>query len=517
MLFNSYDFLLIFLPVVLAGFALTERLGNRVAIMWLVTASLVFYSYWNPSYVVLLIVSIVMNFAIGKGLGERKSIAVLTVGITFNVGLIGYYKYANFFVDLASGGNGPFLDIFLPLGISFFTFQQITYLVDSYRRDVTPHSFSEYALFVSFFPQLIAGPIVHQKEILPQYTQKRLRLKSSNLVMGLMVFTVGLCKKVIIADGVAVYADPMFVAAEAGQMISFIEAWAGILAFSFQIYFDFSGYSDMAIGLALMFGIRLPINFASPYKATSIIDFWRRWHMTLSRFLRDYLYIPLGGSRRGNVRRYVNLIIVMVLGGLWHGAGLTFLIWGALHGVYLLLNHAWREVSARTGFGDRLGATPYGRLLSWALTFLCVVVAWVFFRAESFEGAFNILAGMMGAEGRLLLPVSYAGYLGPLANVFAGAGFEFVPWSASMLFSGITEIFYLSVVLAIVVGLPTTQECIRFAALAPDRRTVINRRPPKILFWRRSPTWAISAGVLFAGTMIWMSRDFNIAFVYFQF
>ena len=398
MLFNSYVFLFAFLPATLAGFFLLgSRQVYRGALAWLVCCSLFFYGWWNPKYLALILASIFVNFSLGILLSRRGSLrgALLLVGVAFNLGLLAYFKYANFFVDSVNHllGASYHLDtILLPLAISFFTFQQIAYLVDAYRGESEEHSFLHYALFVTFFPQLIAGPIVHHGEMLPQFADRKIfRPDYRNLAVGITIFTFGLFKKVVMADGVALFATPIFGAAEAGVGLSTYEAWCGALAYTLQIYFDFSGYSDMAIGLGRMFGIRLPLNFHSPLKSTNLIEFWRRWHMTLSRFLRDYLYIPLGGNRHGNARRYVNLLTTMVLGGLWHGASWTFVVWGTAHGVGLALNHAWRE-----SLGKSVGAARF-----WAppLTFVFIVVTYVVFRAETFGGALDVIGPMFDFTG----------------------------------------------------------------------------------------------------------------------
>lgn len=408
MLFNSYIFILAFLPLVLVGFfLLSRRNGRSSAVLFLTAASLLFYGWWNPKFLALILISIVVNFCIGRMIHLGRKTAWMWAGIIFNLGLLGYFKYAIFLADAVSqalGSNIPMPDIILPLAISFFTFQQITYLVDTKKGQVAPHRFLEYCLFVTFFPQLIAGPIVHHKEMMPQFSNpERFQFSWDNLSQGTSIFAVGLFKKVIIADTMARFATPVFTAAETGVPIGLIDGWGAALAYTFQLYFDFSGYSDMAIGLALMFGIRLPVNFFSPYKATSIIDFWRRWHMTLSRFLRDYLYIPLGGNRRGSARRHVNLMITMILGGLWHGAGWTFLAWGALHGLYLMTNNLWHRLMKNAGLSSRqfFGGTWGAQLL----TFLAVVVGWVVFRADSLNGAANVLAGMAGLHGNGIPPV----------------------------------------------------------------------------------------------------------------
>lgn len=413
MLFNSYIFIFGFLPIVLAGFfAIGARGHHRVAIAWLVGASLFFYGWWNPAYLGLILGSILFNYAAGVALGGREQGLsrkwLLALGVAGNLGLLGYFKYANFFVDnisLVTGADYHLGTIVLPLAISFFTFQQIAYLVDAYKGETREYNFLHYCLFVTFFPQLIAGPIVHHREMLPQFARDRIyRLNYGHLAIGISIFTLGLFKKVVLADGVAVYVAPVFDAAEAGIALNMYEAWQGAMAYTFQLYFDFSGYSDMAIGLGRMFGIKLPLNFNSPYKAGNIIEFWRCWHMTLSRFLRDYLYIPLGGNRKGTTRRHVNLMITMILGGLWHGAGWNFIIWGALHGFYLVVNHVWHGV-LRAFNGAARTSTFISRGMARLVTFAVVVVAWVFFRAESLPGAMNLLSAMAGGNG-LSLPES---------------------------------------------------------------------------------------------------------------
>jgi len=414
MLFNSYSFIFGFLPVVLLGFFWLARFSHAYAAGWLALASLFFYGYWNPAYIGLLLGSIICNYTFGvwiakagvkearSGDGGRRKKHLLMAAIAANLLLLGYYKYANFFVgsvnDIA-GTSWSLGTIMLPLGISFFTFTQIAYLVDTYRGEVKEYNFVHYVLFVTYFPHLIAGPVLHHKEMMPQFAhQSTYRIDWNNVASGLMLFTLGLCKKTLWADPLAAYADGIFAGVGMGMTPTSYEAWAGALTYTLQIYFDFSGYTDMALGIALMFGIRLPINFDSPYKATSIIDFWRRWHMTLSRFLRDYLYIPLGGNRRGKLMRYVNLMATMVLGGLWHGAGWTFVLWGALHGAYLAINHLWRElVVARL---PRWMPAWLSGLMGGMLTFAAVVTAWVLFRSTNIEQALVILKAMYGIEAR---------------------------------------------------------------------------------------------------------------------
>lgn len=399
MLFNSYIFIFIFLPIALLGFHfIGKKFHHRVSVSWLVLVSLFFYGWWNFVYLGLIIISIAFNYVVGLSLRRKASKFLLVFGVVANLGLIGYFKYAGFFVEMASfviSKNFSIERVALPLAISFFTFQQITYLFDAHKGLTKTHDFLHYCLFVTFFPQLIAGPIVHHKELLPQFSTDIYKLKASHLAIGFSIFTLGLFKKVVLADSVAIYALPVFLAAENNVVLTLFEAWAGALAYTFQLYFDFSGYSDMAIGLARMFGIVLPLNFYSPYKANNIIEFWRRWHITLSRFLRDYLYIPLGGNRKGRIRRHVNLMVTMLLGGLWHGGGWTFIIWGGMHGLFLSINHGWNYYSKKL-FGARGGMPCF---IARFITFFAVVIAWVMFRAESVDGALNMYVGMSGYNG----------------------------------------------------------------------------------------------------------------------
>jgi D-alanyl-lipoteichoic acid acyltransferase DltB (MBOAT superfamily) len=349
MLFNSLIFILGFLPIVLLLYLGLEYLRKpTIAIIWLFIASLFFYAWWNWPYVLLLLGSIIGNYLFGKALTRWNNKSLLIASVSANLLLIGYFKYHNFFLDnlnYLSGLQIPNADIFLPLGISFFTFQQIAFLIDIYNKQVQITAFSSYALFISFFPQLIAGPIVHYQEIVPQMGQRRsLAIINQDLQIGLTIFLIGLFKKFAIADTLAIYASPIFMQADSLVALDGMIAWRATFAYAFQIYFDFSGYSDMAIGLGRLFGLRLPLNFFSPYKALNISDFWRCWHITLSRFLRDYLYIPLGGSKKGQLRTVVNLLTVMFLGGLWHGAGWNFIIWGMLHGFYLTCYHGFNNI-----------------------------------------------------------------------------------------------------------------------------------------------------------------------------
>jgi D-alanyl-lipoteichoic acid acyltransferase DltB (MBOAT superfamily) len=415
MLFNTPEFILGFLPLALGGFFAAGRLyGARAALVWLVAADLVFYGWWNPRYVPLLVGSVGVNYLLGQRIlplaqaGRHAAARVWLIGgVTFNLGLLGWFKYADFLLHVAAP-HAPTLGVVLPLAISFFTFQQIMFLVDSARTTRPKVGPLPYAAFVCFFPHLIAGPIVRPSDILPQLQARRLaRPDAANIATGVTIFLLGLSKKLVLADTFGGFADVGFAAAQHGTALTLIEAWYAVLAYSLQLYFDFSGYSDMAIGLARMANIRFPLNFNSPYKARDIADFWRRWHMSLSRFLRDYLYIPLGGNRHGEARRGVNVMLTMLLGGLWHGAAWNFVAWGGLHGAYLIVHRLW----------GRLGWRLPGPVAQ-ALTLLAVVVAWVPFRADGVDAALGMLRGMAGLNG-LALPRMIIDAWSPLAAIAA--------------------------------------------------------------------------------------------------
>lgn len=417
MLFTTATFAFLFLPLALAGYYVLGRLSHAGAALWLFAASVFFYAYWMPEFTLLLLGSIGVNFALGQRIraclaAPRAARAWLVVGLAFNLGLLAYFKYANFFVgnlNAALGVDWQPGHVILPIGISFYSFTQIAYLVDTWGGKVSESRLVHYGLFVTYFPHLIAGPVLHHAQMMPQFGDPAVyRYDGARFWGGLTIFALGLVKKVVLADGVAPYADAVFTPVDAGATPSSAEAWLAALAYTMQLYFDFSGYSDMAIGLSWMFNIRLPVNFDSPYKARSISDFWRRWHISLSTFLRDYLYIPLGGSRKGPARRYASLLATMVLGGLWHGASWSFVVWGALHGAYLVINHGFSALAKRLGVSSRLAGSRAFSVGAWAVTFMSVVVAWVIFRAQTLAGAGRMwlaLAGMAtgSAEPDLLL------------------------------------------------------------------------------------------------------------------
>jgi len=491
MLFNSYTFIFAFLPLTLLVYYSLRGAGfERSAILALTLLSLGFYGWWNPIDLLLLISLTFANYLFAKCIWAYRqahpSVAktFLIGGLIGNLAVLGYFKYANFLIDNTNAllGLNLFLaQIVLPLGISFFTFQKIAFLVDVYRGKVDFLNGLDFSLFVSFFPQLIAGPIVHHSEVLPQFRQTG--VISGQIPMGVTIFIIGLAKKIWLADTAALYATPPFAAAASGETLSLLAAWSGALAYAMQLYFDFSGYSDMAIGAALLVGIRLPVNFNSPYKATGVIDFWRRWHITLSRFLREYLYIPLGGNRHGPVRRYINLLLTMLLGGLWHGANWTFVVWGMLHGVYLVVNHAWHFVRPRI----LKMSTPVRPIEVWigrVVTLMAITFAWVFFRAADVATAFSMLGSMVGL------------------HEFGTATFG-------------SETFLLIALLLGAFFAPNTQELTGYVGPSGIYGEGVAPAQPVQLRWQPTLRWAAMMGCLFAFAVASLSRLSE--FIYFQF
>jgi alginate O-acetyltransferase complex protein AlgI len=520
MLFNSYKFIFLFLPLSLLVFHWIGRRGHhRIAIAWLVGISLFFYGWWNPSYLGLILFSILFNYGVGFSLGgapnsSQKKLGVI-LGIIINLGLLVYYKYANFFVknfNSLAGTEKTLHEIILPLAISFFTFQQIAYLIDVYRGETKEYNFLHYCLFVTFFPQLIAGPIVHHKEMLPQFMRGAVYcLRAKHLAVGFTIFVIGLFKKVILADGVAAYATPMFAAAESAVVLTFFEAWLGALAYSLQLYFDFSGYSDMAIGLARMFGIRLPLNFNSPYKATSIIGFWRRWHITLSRFLRDYLYTPLSGNRKGEIRRILSLMITMLLGGLWHGAGWTFVLWGGLHGLYLVINHSWRNLCRHRR------RSKSEAFVGWIITMLAVIVTWVPFRAQTIDGAINILTTMVGGN-KISLSPSLIGGIGSIEQWLLEHGVIFQGMFSNGIFesSPASGMIWILVLLIVSTVLPNTQQIMyRYRPAFEVYKGEISPLRYRWMEWRPTFPWVLFTTIAFTFAILELTKVSE--FIYFQF
>jgi D-alanyl-lipoteichoic acid acyltransferase DltB (MBOAT superfamily) len=520
MLFNSLEFVFLFLPLTLVGFFnLGARSQYRLALAWLLASAIFFYSWWNSANTIVLISSILFNYGIGAALTTQANRTVskkitLFLGILVNLSVLGYFKYANFLVETTNAlvNTNITLDkIALPLGISFFTFQQIAYLVDSYRGETkSNYSFLNYATFVTFFPHLLAGPIIHHKSIITQFADRTLyRFNSENLAIGITLFALGLFKKVVLADGVAPYANQVFTVANHPDVsLTFFEAWLGALAYTLQLYFDFSGYSDMAIGIAKMFGVQLPINFNSPYKSLNIIDFWRRWHITLSNFLRNYLYIPLGGNRKGEIRRNTNLMITMLLGGLWHGAGWSFVFWGGLHGVYLLINHQWRSFRQHILKQDLNHNKHWSRLLSGLITFIAVVIGWVFFRARDMHVAWIVLQGMIRVNQlnfKELMP-NLELKIEQVEDVY-----ELHPVIPILIISGLFLLVWF---------LPNTQQWIGEHYLTnsqPELESTNNSQPPKKLkfHWQPNQFWAVVCAVLSAIGLLNLVKVSE--FLYFEF
>lgn len=514
MLFNSFGFLFLFMPAVVLGFFLLARLRRDWAAAWLALASLFFYGWWDVRYLPLLLGSICLNYLAGRLIAQcqgRPRLRWLTLAVVLNLALLGYYKYAAFAIGSINallGSDYPLLAVVLPIGISFFTFTQIAFLVDTYRGEVREVNFTHYLLFVTYFPHLIAGPVLHHKEMMPQFADARnYRLSARNWAIGLSIFAIGLAKKVLVADNLAEYANAVF---NQGGAPGLLVAWGGVLAYAFQLYFDFSGYSDMAIGLSRLFGVKLPLNFHSPYQSPNIIVFWRHWHMTLSRFLRDYLYIPLGGGRKGALRRYLNLMITMVLGGLWHGAGWNFVIWGALHGAYLMINHGWQALR-----GPRTGDSRTARVAGVALTFVAVCVAWVFFRASDLTRALEILRGMFMMAGiglpdaiGLRLGDGLRGWMEAHGVVFyLGGGARFVETWLWVLAAGVLVFFC-----------PNTQQIMRHmepALTEPGSTQRAEPGAPDSGGWRPTRRWACWIGVLLVLSLLSLNRPAE--FLYFQF
>lgn len=504
MLFNSWPFLFVFLPLCWIAFFFLQKVKRPQAAVWLlVGASLFFYAYWDTQYLPLLLLSISWNYAAGRWIEKTGSKVVLTVAVGGDLLALCFYKYAAFFVhnwNWLTASAWPEPEYVLPLGISFFTFTQIAYLVDTYRGETKKYAPGMYSLFVTFFPHLIAGPILYHKHVIPQFQAMRLQMPSlENLRLGLVFLTIGLFKKVWIADSLAPWVSALF---DQAERLSFVEAWMAALGYTLQLYFDFSAYSEMAIALGLFFNIRLPINFLSPYQASSIIDFWRRWHMSLSAFLKDYLYIPLGGNRFGEFRRMRNLLLTMLLGGLWHGAGWTFVVWGGLHGLFLVVNHQWKK-------RGRTLPTP----AAWLLTYLCVVCAWVFFRADSLEQAFNILAVMAGSKGVLLSP-SWESWVSPAWKqwgIYTGAYVYVGADRSTMDLLKIAEVFVLQ---CCVMYCPS----ILSLCCYHDGWTVFksSRKEGESQFWRAS--WAAMAlGIMFFFIVKRIMGAQESAFLYFNF
>jgi len=531
MLFNSNEFLLGFLPVTLITFYLLGTVSRTAAIRWLILASLTFYAWWRPVNVLIIAPSIVINFTLGRillrlnesGAPRRACQAVLVLGILFNVAFLGYFKYTNFLFDAVNdvfGANIILAHIILPLGISFITFQKIAFLIDVQAGRVKYFTFQDYCIFVLFFPQLVAGPIVHYREMMPQFHSVSCRFEKENLVIGLTLLSFGLFKKVVLADHIALFVTPLYDRVPAGGNASFLMAWMAAVGFTLQIYFDFSGYTDMALGLARFFGIRLPQNFDSPLRAPSIIEFWLRWHMTLTRFLTAYIYNPLAlwltrrrlangrsalGGRDATIGAFVCILMfptitTMFISGLWHGAGYGFIVWGLIHGSYLTINHAWRMLKVRLGL-KWSGNPNVAKCAGVALTFASVVFAMVFFRSATIASAVELTKGMIGLNG-IALPNAILGGTGRLASTLRHIGVG--PDSMSVHDFGMTGI-WIAILAFVAFACPNTLELL--ARYEPALGVSEKRARPimgAVNQWSASLPWAIGvaaiAGVAMAST-----------------
>lgn len=517
MLFNSNEFLFVFLPLSLMLYHWCKyALGKEKAIPLLFVLSLFFYGYWEWRYVPLLLISIGINLFLVRQIVNDPKNTFLKIGIIFNLFLLAIYKYLGFIevnIEALTGTTINLPELVLPIGISFYTFQQIAYLVDASRNkaeiQIPP---TKYGLFICFFPQLIAGPIVHHKEMMPQFEIDHKKLNMMRLAcIGLAIFTIGISKKVLLADPLGAYASPLFNRAELGADIHFFIAWTAAFAYGLQIYFDFSGYSEMAIGLALMFGVKLPTNFNSPYKSRSIIEFWRTWHMTLSRFLRDYLYFPLGGGRTSKFRRYLNLMIVMLVGGFWHGASWTFIIWGGLHGTYLMINHGWRHFASKmkSKILDFISSK-----IAWPLTYICAIAAFVIFRAESLSGASNLYLAMFGFDG-LSVPLELKPLLElvKIDNYF----YFFAENKRFEFYIGLITIFIGS---AIALFAPNALQLLKHYKPTEDFRdveTTFRKGSFSFLRFRISKRYAFVTGFMFYLSIKAINSAAETEFLYFQF
>jgi len=543
MLFNSYEFIFVFLPVTLAGFFLLGLSSRNLALGWLVVISIAFYAWWRPINVLIIAPSILVNFVLARWLlrltadKTRAGLArlVLLLGIAFNVAFLGYFKYVNFLATAANdliGTNFVLTQVVLPLGISFITFQKIAFLIDVHGRRIPSFTLRDYGLFVLFFPQLIAGPIVHYREMMPQFQQARCRWDKENIAVGLSLFGFGLFKKVVLADGISEYVSPIYETASAGSEVTLFPAWIAAIGFTLQIYFDFSGYSDMALGLARFFGVRLPANFDSPLKATNIIDFWLRWHITLTRFLTAYLYNPLVlwltrrrmvkrlpglGGRAPSVGAFLQLLagptlLTMFVSGLWHGAGYLFILWGLLHGLYLSVNHAWRLFGPRN-WSSKETYERFMRPTGFVLTFLSVVVAMVLFRSANADAAKELLQGLVGLNG-ISLPQQIFAQLGPLKGLLP----SFV--TASTVMSAQEFVFamaWLGVLLLVALLFPNTLQLMaRYEpALGVHPKPAAPLSLLRVLDWTPTVPWAVVMSSLVVAAVLRIGGKSE--FLYWQF
>lgn len=544
MLFNSYEFILLYFPLTVIIFSLLSQYNSRqLSLGFLAFSSLFFYGWWNPLYLILISLSLITNYSLGTLLQKKitcKNLKtlLLIVGIFFNLGLLGYYKYGGFLVTIINdvyNKNFNWVNVILPLGISFFTFQQITYLIDSSLGRVNHSDILEYILFVTFFPQLIAGPIVHHKEMMPQFRSIELKVSKENLQIGFMLFVIGLFKKVILADSISGYVGPIYDNTIDGS-VTFLQSWLAGAGFTLQIYFDFAGYSDMALGAARVFGIVLPMNFNSPLKASSIIEFWGRWHITLTRFLTAYIFTPLSfkATRTAALRKSnpsvmikskdflacfaVPVLITMFLSGFWHGAGYQFLIWGTLHGLFLVVNHAWRLI-VPAFIGDRKKYERLFQPVGLVVTLALVFFAMIFFRAKNCTIAFNMAVSMLGLNG-ISIPEGIFVHLGSLKEAFIVLGITPDSTAGSQIAYGGA---YCILLLFIALVMPNSLDMMRkfkpalnYSVKKHEREDLFfKNKLSNILIWRANRSWAIICG--FGLAVCLMSLQRLSVFLYWQF
>jgi alginate O-acetyltransferase complex protein AlgI len=498
-----------FVPLTVGLFWLATRARwQLMPAIILILASLSFYVSWSVKFLLILLLSMIFNFCGRAWMTSRneKEVrfrkATLAIIITGNLSALVLFKYFNFFLESYASLTGfqhEALAIGLPLGISFYTFQEITLAVDAYAG-ASRIGFLKYVLFIVFFPHLVAGPLVHHREMVPQFAHLRVRM--ADIAVGVSLFTIGLFKKVCIADALAPIVKSVFDNTPAGQLQSGW-AWLGAIAYAFQIYFDFSGYSDMALGLGRLFGVKLPINFFSPYKALDIAEFWHRWHMTLSRFLREYVYFPLGGNRRGESRRELNLMIVMLVGGLWHGANWTFVLWGGLHGLLLVINRLWR---------DYAGPFRLPGVVAGPITFSCVVAAWIPFRAADVNGAFGIWKAMLGRNGIEHFSLSAA--LNEMTQSVSGLGKGLMLRPGAQL-TFLLTLIGLCILYAICVALPNSNQIMRLKHPWPGMHDLQLESGSRI-YWRPGVLWGFILGLMFGVSML-VSRQLPQEFLYWKF
>jgi D-alanyl-lipoteichoic acid acyltransferase DltB (MBOAT superfamily) len=542
MLFNSSEFLFVFLPLTLFGYYFLGTLSRTAALYWLILVSLAFYAWWRPVNVLIIAPSIAINFVLARALlrlnekedSRRASKAVLVLGIAFNVAFLGFFKYTDFIVGTINdvfSENLVLRHIILPLGISFITFQKIAFLIDVQGGRVKSFTLRDYSIFVLFFPQLVAGPIVHYREMMPQFHAAPYRFDKENVAVGVTLLLVGLFKKVVFADNIAIFVTPIYEHSAAEGGTTFLLAWMAAIGFTLQLYFDFSGYSDMALGLARFFGIRLPQNFDSPLRASSIIDFWLRWHMTLTRFLTAYLYNPLTlrltrrqlakgrpgfGARNATAGTFVYLlmfptVVTMSISGLWHGAGYGFVVWGLLHGFYLTINHGWRVVKARL-WADRKIYVSIMDPLAFLLTFLSITAAMVFFRSPTMVSAIDLVKGIIGLNG-IGLPQALLDHLGPLTQKLHAVGVVAESWSLSDFAKTALWIFIL---MFVALACPNALQILaRYEpALGVTPQSAKFRSGP-VIEWNASLLWALAVSALAAIAIVSMGGPSE--FLYWQF